>query len=489
MVKPDVLEQLLDTSRKMAENRLLDPLLEYAMTVALELFGAEYGYLVLLDKQSNLHFRVRQDKHGNMLEEPEEQISHTIFETVIQKQQPIITADAILDPEFQSAHSVQSLQLRSVMCVPMIARGDVLGAIYIENRSEKELFQDEDLVPLQYFAAQVAISIENAILNESLEGRVAERTAELTETNVRLEQEIAERKRAEEQIRKLSRAIEQSPTTVIITDTQACIEYVNPAFGTLTGYQTEEAIGKNPRILKSGLTPPETYVKLWDHLTNGKVWRGEFINKKKQGDIYWARAVVSPIRNVYGKTTHSVSVTEDISERKRFEEELQKLATIDSLTGTYNRHHFFTLAEKAFQQAQRYEQDLSALMIDLDHFKLINDKNGHAMGDVVLQTAARYFSKYVREADVLGRYGGEEFALIMPQTQLAEAREAACRLVQFIRETPIKTKKGPLQLTVSVGVASLQKDTKTIDQLVDEADQALYVAKQSGRDQVAIWDT
>ncbi len=138
-------------------------------------------------------------------------------------------------------------------------------------------------------------------------------------------QDITERKLAEEELRKLSRAVEQSPATVVITDTEGNIEYANPKFQETTGYTTEEALGKNPRILKSGHTTQEEYRRLWKTIKDGGEWRGEFLNKKKNGDLYWESASISPIRDASGTITHFLAVKEDITERKRTEEEIRKL--------------------------------------------------------------------------------------------------------------------------------------------------------------------
>lgn len=134
--------------------------------------------------------------------------------------------------------------------------------------------------------------------------------------------DITYRRKAEEQLRKLSGAVEQSPATVVITDTAGCIEYVNPKFEELTGYTSEEAVGLNPRVLKSGRHPPEYYEDLWKTITSGKVWRGEFCNKKKSGELYWELASISPVRNPKGEITHFLAVKEDVTDRKEAEEEL-----------------------------------------------------------------------------------------------------------------------------------------------------------------------
>ncbi len=136
---------------------------------------------------------------------------------------------------------------------------------------------------------------------------------------------IVERNRAEEKIRKLFRAVEQSPSSVVITDIEGNIEYVNPKFTQLTGYTSEEAIGQNPRILKSGKTQPDEYIRLWQSIKSGIEWQGEFCNKKKNGELYWEFASISPVKNEEGVVTHFVAVKEDITERKHMEEKLEDL--------------------------------------------------------------------------------------------------------------------------------------------------------------------
>jgi PAS domain S-box-containing protein len=161
-------------------------------------------------------------------------------------------------------------------------------------------------------------------LNEELEQRVVERTAQLETANAELKNEIRERKRVEEELRKFSRAIEQSPVSIVITDTQGNIEYVNPKFTEVTGYSFEEVRGNNPRILKSGQLPPELYTELWKTITGGREWRGEFHNKKKNGALFWEMASISPIVNSSGTITHFLGVKEDITHRKHAEAELQQ---------------------------------------------------------------------------------------------------------------------------------------------------------------------
>ena len=161
-------------------------------------------------------------------------------------------------------------------------------------------------------------------LNNQLEQRVQQRTAELVRTNQSLQVEISERQRSENELRKFSHAVGQSPASVVITDLQGGIEYVNPMFCAVTGYSFEEVRGKNPRVLKSGDMPAAVYRQLWADLTAGKDWHGEFHNRRKNGELYWETASIAPVRDAQGKITHFIAIKEDITERKRMEAALRE---------------------------------------------------------------------------------------------------------------------------------------------------------------------
>ncbi|MDN3512192.1 MAG: PAS domain S-box protein [Candidatus Jettenia sp.] len=158
----------------------------------------------------------------------------------------------------------------------------------------------------------------------TMAGELARKIAEHTQIERELIEEITERKRIENELRKLYNAVEQSPCTIVITDTKGSIEYANPKFYKTTGYTPKETIGQNPRILKSGDKPPEEYKHLWDTIISGEEWRGEFHNKRKNGELYWEYASISPIRNSEGVIAYFLAVKEDITERKRAEDELRK---------------------------------------------------------------------------------------------------------------------------------------------------------------------
>ncbi len=179
----------------------------------------------------------------------------------------------------------------------------------------------------------------------------------------------------------------------------------------------------------------------------------------------------------------------DITERRRILDELRYLATIDGLTGLYNRRHFLELCQRELRRVHRYQLETGLLMLDADHFKTINDTHGHDVGDEVLRLIARLCKSQLREADIVGRIGGEEFAALLPQTSLPSAVEAAERLRKTIAQTGLPLASGKiLRFTVSIGVCTLAAQNAKIEEFLKAADQALYTAKRNGRNQVASSD-
>ena len=187
-----VLVRVLDVSRRMAELRAFDPLLVYVVDEAIKLVGAERGYLVLPRPDGTLDFRVARDRDGREVQHAQDQISTTVLNKVVQSCEPLVLHDAMSDSHFGHSQSVVALSLRSVMCAPLVSHGEAIGAIYVENRSVRGRFREEDLTPLVLFANQAAAAIENAALNDDLEARVADRTREIKEAASQLEKSWAE---------------------------------------------------------------------------------------------------------------------------------------------------------------------------------------------------------------------------------------------------------------------------------------------------------
>jgi signal transduction histidine kinase len=188
----DLLLKMTEISQRMAATRELGPLLDYAMDEAIKLVGAERGYLILLNQDNTLDFRAKRDKDGVRLTDPADQVSRSVLDKVISTGRPIILRNTLEDPDFKLSTSVIRLRLRSIIGVPLISRGVTIGALYVENRSREGQFTQDALSPLVLFANQAAVAIENAILNEGLEAKVAARTAELEQAMAELEQRWTE---------------------------------------------------------------------------------------------------------------------------------------------------------------------------------------------------------------------------------------------------------------------------------------------------------
>lgn len=206
----------------------------------------------------------------------------------------------------------------------------------------------------------------------------------------------------------------------------------------------------------------------------------------KNGSIRWILDQAKVMqRDGQGKATRMCGTHTDITERKALEEELTRQAHIDYLTGVYNRRHFMARAEQELHRAIRYSSPLSMLMLDIDHFKKINDRYGHKIGDVVLKVVASVCQSTLRSVDILGRMGGEEFAVLLPETDKASAIDVAERLRQAIAATNVPLEEGlPVQFSASIGISSLSSADDNIDVLLNHADSALYEAKNSGRNKV-----
>lgn len=285
----------------------------------------------------------------------------------------------------------------------------------------------------------------------------------------------------EQQLHKLSLAVEQSPNSVVMTDTNGNIEYVNPKFTKLTGYTNEEAIGQSPQILKSGMHKPEYYKQLWDTITSGKVWRGEFYNKKKNGEFYWENASISPLTNEEGVITHFIAVKEDITERKKSEETILKMAYHDQLTGLPNRVLLIDRLNHLLAQGRRNKRLAAILFLDLDNFKHINDSLGHDEGDNLLKDVSERLKKHTRSCDTLARHGGDEFIILIDDLKKVENITKVVERIFSEFKKPFVLNGQVCFVTTSIGISIYPDDGEDGNTLLKNADIAMYRAKEEGK--------
>lgn len=306
---------------------------------------------------------------------------------------------------------------------------------------------------------------------------------EVDEENPRfivLSRDITQRKKSEDQLMKLSQAVEQSPNTIVITDLDANIEYANAAFFKTTGYALEEVIGKNPNLLHSDKTPSATYADMWEHLTRGQNWQGEFINRRKDGTEYIEFIHIAPVRQKDGKITHYMAIKEDISERKQAEARIHYLVNFDPLTGLPNRLQMDDHLQYTLSLAKRNDGFFALMFLDLDHFKNINDTLGHSIGDKLLIELSKRLTASLRDQDTVSRMGGDEFIILLPGSDVNGTIQVAQKLLHSIAQT-FFIEEYQLSITASIGIALYPNDGVDIEMLSKNADTAMYRAKDDGR--------
>ena len=319
--------------------------------------------------------------------------------------------------------------------------------------------------------ARVRLQLALRRQTRELEGRLAE----IAQAHEQLRQ-------AHDQLQVLWQAVEQSPTSIVITDRDAHIEYVKSYFTRETGYTAAEVLGQNPRILQSGLTDPAVFSAMWDTLTRGEPWMGEIVNRRKNGETYWEEAQIAPVQDAGGEVSRYVAVKLNITERKETHERLAYMANHDVLTDLPNRVLFFEQFEQAMALAQRHGTRVALLFIDLDKFKPVNDRWGHAVGDRLLRAVARRLTDRVRASDSVGRIGGDEFVVLL--NEITGADDAA-RVADALRHSlaqPFDLAGLTLEISASIGIALYPDHGQDAITLARHADDSMYLAKQAGGD-------
>jgi diguanylate cyclase (GGDEF)-like protein/PAS domain S-box-containing protein len=320
--------------------------------------------------------------------------------------------------------------------------------------------------------------------------------------------DISERKRKELRLLQLTQAVEQSPASVLIADLDGTIEYVNPQFTSLTGYTYDEVIGKNSKEVQFGQASDALYREVRQAILAGQTWQGEFINKKKEGELYWEQAVIAPVLSPEGQVLNFIALKQNITKRKhaeaalqlanqRLENQLREIESLqaslreqavrDPLTGLYNRRFLNEVLDHEFHRAARLAQPLSIVTLDIDGFKLINDQYGHAAGDACLVRLADLLQNYIRTSDIACRYGGEEFLLVLPDTDNHSAAVFAEQFRRLLEEAVTEFNGQEISATISLGVATYPIHSTNAKELISQADKALYLSKNLGRNRVTIW--
>ncbi|MBI5917878.1 MAG: diguanylate cyclase [Nitrosomonadales bacterium] len=353
--------------------------------------------------------------------------------------------------DYEAWHSaiVPHLSVRSMVALPLGGPGQVIGALALYSVNG-EIFGEAALQRLAGFASRITVAML-----------------------VAQEQQL---------LRLLQQAMNNAATAMFITRTDGSIEWMNEALTQYSGYGAEELRGRTLRVLDSGQQDKTFWIEMWQTLQAGKVWRGDVVNRHKDGHLYTVNQTVSPLCDHAGKLTHYMAIQQDVSEKKRLEQEIRFLAYHDALTGLPNRILFQDRVQQAIVQAERNSETLALMFIDLDGFKAVNDTHGHAKGDELLQQASERMKSCVRSGDTVARLGGDEFTVLLLDVQeLVNVFKVAHKLLQVIAQPFDLGDDSVVSVTLSIGIGMYPQDGKDFDMLISHADHAMYRAKQGGK--------
>ncbi len=277
------------------------------------------------------------------------------------------------------------------------------------------------------------------------------------------------------------RVFENTSEGIVITDAERRIIAVNPAFTEITGYTEQEALGQNPRMLQSGRHDASFYQAMWASLERTGQWRGQFWNRRKNGECYPQLSTISVVRDPKGDITNYIGVFGDITQLKRSEQALYELAHKDPLTGLANRTQLRARLEQSLHRAARAGRLLALLFLDLDLFKNVNDTLGHPVGDALLQSVAAAMAEQVRNSDSIARLGGDEFVVLLENIDQPETAAHLARRLLRVFAHPFAAQGRQLHITASIGISIFPEDGQDVDALLANADVAMYRAKDQGR--------
>jgi len=301
--------------------------------------------------------------------------------------------------------------------------------------------------------------------------------------------DITERKLADEQLRQAASVFKNANEGITITAPDGTILDVNEAFTRITGYDREEVIGQNPRLLSSGRQGREFYTAMWNALMSTGQWNGEIWNRRKGGEVYAEILTISTVRDDSGKILHYIGLFYDITVLKEHQKHLEQIAHYDSLTRLPNRVLLADRLHQAIARASRSHLLIAVAYVDLDGFKAINDSYGHEVGDKLLVQLAGRMKEALRDIDTLSRLGGDEFVAVLQDLQTHDDSVQILERLLVAAAQPVYADGFDLRVSASIGVAYYpQAEEVDADQLLRQADQAMYQAKQDGKNQFHIFD-
>ena len=354
------------------------------------------------------------------------------------------------DPQCQSCSMrIASEQTRSIIILPLTLRGVIWGALALYGRDAHQFEGDRLPQRLETIATRLGYALESAIQQEWLT--------------------------------LLDTALAGVGNSVFVTDAKGNIRWVNRAFTELSGFTSEEIVGKNPSVLSSGNQDTDFYQRFWKTITTGTTWHGDIVNARRDGTRYTVSQTVTPLLDSDGKVNHYVAILEDITQRRIEEERIKHTANFDLLTDLPNRSLFFDRLGQAIVLSRRDGTSGALMFLDLDHFKEVNDQLGHAAGDSLLVAVAGRLREQVRESDTVARLGGDEFTVILPSVHDdKDAARVASNIIDSLRR-PFEIADTRAHIGVSIGIALFPKHGNTVERVLSAADHAMYLSKNAGR--------
>lgn len=351
-------------------------------------------------------------------------------------------------PEHPCCGLVHGAGVRTGMAVPFAVKARVIGAIVMCS-DRPAGFSAEIQRHLSGLAVRVSMALERAF--------------------------------DQQQLRLQGVALASAGNAVIITDAEGRIQWVNDSFTHLSGFSLDEARGQTPRLLKSGRHDLPFYQQLWDTILAGKVWRSEVTDRRKDGHVYVVEETITPLCNAAGQITNFVAIQEDVTARKQAEARIEYLSQHDALTGLPNAAVLRTYLPLALAQARRTGQMLGILILDLDRFNVINESLGHRIGDLALEMIAARLQGCVGATDIVARVGGDEFAIVQNNVPNVGATAGLAEKLLAALAEPVVVQGHELHVGGSIGISVFPIDESDPEQLLKNADLAMYQAKREGR--------